>query len=261
MCHAVSEVTEEAALQISGEEDAAAFEDAWAKQDIRFSIANVKLIRFALDDGQVGFTIGKISQYSFDSALGDNSLTLLCAPLPKGICPIIPCRVCDIVHIAHQGLGAKYSSEDKNVFRFGGLVHCLVVGTGRSSVQMFGSGKTISSRARDLLESEDAATFTIQTFAPEKRQTDFVLDKRTAVICVTALMKDNDVTTYVVDNLYIVEPWAVPATKAAMEKLIKVSMSAASNSVGKKRDALSLSPDSLQKARKLQSWPSDPMRS
>ena len=38
----------------------------------------------------------------YDSALGDNSLTLLCAPLPQEVSPIIPCRMSQMVDVPHK---------------------------------------------------------------------------------------------------------------------------------------------------------------
>ena len=217
-------VSEEAALAVNADDTMTSvqFEEAWKQQDLRFVVANVK-VSCAEVDGQMQLTVGRARPHDFAWAMGARAMSAVeaCAPLPPGATPLIPCRLSEIVFAEHQGLGAEYveptdQNQNETVWRFGGPLVCCVIGTKRSELKDVGHGKAITNVCKDICTDldHDAATYTLQTFAEENRQTDYQLDKRSALVFVTGLTADK---VFIVEGMQLLEPWMLDKAKDRTE--------------------------------------------
>ncbi|CAK9072462.1 unnamed protein product [Durusdinium trenchii] len=198
-------VSEEAALAINSDDNLSAqlFEEAWQQRDLRFLVANVKLWAK----------------------------------------PLIPCKLSQIVMMGHQGLGAQYVDGSDAVCRFGGLIVCFVTGAARSKLTDLGSGEAITNYCKDLLGDDGDAVYTLQTFADETRQTDYQLDKHSALVYITGQSGDKSEKVYLVEGMQILEPPVVAKARETVPKRGKAAP--------KRKQSSITTPDSLTKSRPL----------
>ena len=60
-----------------------------------------------------------------------------------------------------------------------------------------------------VANDDSDAVYVLQTFAEESRQTDFQLDKRMAMVFITAVSSE----VFIVEAMQILEPWVVAKAK------------------------------------------------
>jgi hypothetical protein len=88
---------------------------------------------------------------------------------------------------------------------------------------------------------------------------DYTLDRRVAVVRVTAILKEKDAITCVIDHMEPLSNDASEKQKAIRYTQVMQQLSTSPRAMKDlKRAAEFVTPDSMKKARSIQSYPSDP---
>ena len=116
----------------------------------------------------------------------------------------------------------------------------------------------VSKKAKRLL-STAPTTVTLRAYAHEDTLLDYTLDRRVAVVRVTAILKEKDAITCVIDHMEPLSSDASEKQKAIRYTQVMQQLSTSPRAMKDlKRAAEFVTPDSMKKARSIQAYPSDP---
>ena len=238
------------------------FLELFQENDPTFNMCNVKLSRTQLPGSDtspsVSMTIGRATTYDYSAKVTQSAADTLkpLQDLNAGSGAILVADIA-IFNTPHYGIGALHDDSGKAVARYGDKVLCVVKGATRSTSQAVGSGKKVTSIATNALADSDAK-YTLHTYCPENRETDYKLDRQTAIVSITTYSADAQ--EYEVESITIIPPFDVGAAKDAILRLGHLCMACVGSSTtagGKKRAPEMFTPDSMKKCKVLESWPSD----
>jgi len=182
-------------------------------------------------------------------------LATLCGPSADGM---VTCAASELVTSAVLNLGVKVD---------GGVVVApyravlLVQGTQKS--QLITAGTTAASRVIfsknvKCLLSKDTFAINLRAYAHEDMLLEYKLDRGIAIVFVTAIQKDKDELTCIVDRMELISTSQdeVQKVQKYMEVMHQISCSPR-QAQDSKRACEFVTPESMKRARTIQAYPSD----
>ena len=190
------------------------------------------------------------------TALRLAELASLCGPNTDGM---VTCAAAQLtstsllnlaVKIENHGIVAPYRA----VLLLEGSEKSTLITAGTTSASRI----IVSKKAKCLL-STAPTTVTLRAYAHEDMLLDYTLDRRVAVVRVTAILKEKDAITCVIDHMEPLSSDASEKQKAIRYMQVMQQLSTSPRAMKDlKRAAEFVTPDSMKKARSIQAYPSDP---
>ena len=163
------------------------------------------------------------------------------------------------LHVSpHYDLGVRYATDSSEVVcRYSTKIYCLVTGLARSTCEAMGTGKKVVNSAYSAFDDAKGA-FTFHSYSPDSRETDFKLDRQSAIVLVSA----QHTNIFQVEKLHVVSSRDLPAVKANVKQLMHLCINcaqvAAPSDSGTKRRQLEALGTEIKCRRLDEAWPSDP---
>ena len=216
---------------------------------------NVRGVKVGVEFHVVQITVADLFVEPSKTALRLAELAALCGPSTDGV---LTCSATQLVKTNLSNLGVL--SENGTVVA-PHRAALLLQGTEKSKLIVAGTTQAariiVSENVKCLLSASDTFVH-LRAYASEDMLLDYKLDRRVAVVYVTALQKEKNIMTCIVDRMETLDDSSEKIEKAKGYMRVMQQMSTGPRNMKDLKLALQfVTPESMKRARTISAYPSD----